>query len=272
MNGPGRPPQARRLDLVLALRQSVDAFWQDFAPIILSGFALIVLPGLLGHMLMPDAPLQNPEELNSGLAIVLQSLSGIAGMLFVAIVTFGTLARLRGQPLPLAAYVRGGFAAAQPGMVAALLIFSVVMLTMSVQLAFSGSSLGRLMGLALTTSVLLIVVVWSVAIPAAIAERLSPLRALQRSADLTRGNRGRIFALFLSVGFVVLPVLMLLTSVVFGTNIEPKAALETAAKWSFISPGLWLMQLATLLVSALLAPLPAVLYAQLVRARTDRTI
>ena len=189
----------------------------------------------------------------------------IAGMLFVAIVTFGTLARLGGRSLPLETYTRAGFRASQPGMITALLGFSVIMLAISAQLALSGTPVGRIAGLAITIGVICVIVLWSVAVPAAIAERLGAFRALGRSAELTRGNRWRIFALFFSAGLIILPVLMLMTSVVFGTEIEPKVALETAARWSLLSPGLWLMQLANLLVSALLAPLPATIYAQLAK-------
>ena len=40
-------PSVVRLDLASALRQTIQCFWSDFAPIVLLGFLLLTLPSLL---------------------------------------------------------------------------------------------------------------------------------------------------------------------------------------------------------------------------------
>ena len=45
----------------------------------------------------------------------------------------------------------------------------------------------------------ILIVMWWVAAPACVLERLGPIRSLERSGDLTRGNRWRIFAVILVI-------------------------------------------------------------------------
>jgi hypothetical protein len=63
-------------------------------------------------------------------------------------------------------------------------------------------AIGLLLGLAILCGLILFVipgvvlaVIWSVAVPAFVAERLEPMQGFGRSAQLTQGNRLRIFAL-----------------------------------------------------------------------------
>ena len=67
---------------------------------------------------------------------------------------------------------------------------------------------------------LMVAVAWSVAAPALAVERLGPLAALSRSADLTRGNRWRIFGL-MAIALVFLAVLGALAIMPFGKQTVP---------------------------------------------------
>ena len=62
---------------------------------------------------------------------------------------------------------------------------------------------------------------WSVAVPALVVENLGPLRALGRSAELTRENRWRIIgvAVLIVVFFVILGVLIFVFSVLFASPV-----------------------------------------------------
>jgi uncharacterized membrane protein len=68
--------------------------------------------------------------------------------------------------------------------------------------------LGILVALGVLLAAILLVVpgiilsiIWSVAFPACVVERLGPIRSLGRSAALTKGNRWKLFGLFLLIVF-----------------------------------------------------------------------
>lgn len=64
----------------------------------------------------------------------------------------------------------------------------------------------------LVVPALILAVLWSVALPALVVERISPFAALSRSRNLTRGSRWRIVGLF----FIYLAIYFVLTLVVGG--------------------------------------------------------
>jgi hypothetical protein len=65
------------------------------------------------------------------------------------------------------------------------------------------AGLGTMVGLLLliVPGVILIVMWWTAA-PACVLERLGPIRSLERSGDLTRGNRWRLLAIIVSIAIV----------------------------------------------------------------------
>lgn len=259
----GRADANSKLDVMLALRQMVQTFWDDFGPIIVCGLVLLLLPGVVGQMLLKPADPGLP--VNTGMATLVQTLNGLGTMIFVAVVSFGTLARLAGRPLDLRGYTRIGLLASQPGLLVGLVMGIAGMAVGVVYILGSGSAVGRLAGIAAMGALVYATVIWATAVPAAIAERLAPVAALRRSAELTRGTRMRIFGTMLVAVLGILPALMLLTTVVFGVNSGPEAVQDVMARWTLASPGMWLVQLGNLLVAALVAPLPAVIYHQLRR-------
>jgi uncharacterized membrane protein len=56
-----------------------------------------------------------------------------------------------------------------------------------------------LAGLLLVIPGIILSIVWSVALPACVIEKLGPVRSLGRSAALTKGNRWKLFGLFLVI-------------------------------------------------------------------------
>jgi hypothetical protein len=98
-----------------------------------------------------------------------------------------------------------------------------------------------LFALAVAVGVVLLVVpgvmiacAWSVAVPALVAERTRLRDAFGRSADLTRGNRWRIFALFIFVGLAIVVIsaisgALIAATGLTGVRVEENQALAPAA-------------------------------------------
>ncbi len=227
----------QQLDVALAIRRTVQSFALDFAGVVLVGLALVTLPGIVTRSLAtgPDG------------TTVLITLRGVCAMLYVALVSWGIVARLRGRALPPRLFVREGLARAQPGLQAALLAGAIVVAGLIVQwFAQAGTVQGWLLD-----TMLLALGLWAAAalmplVPVAVVERLGPLAAMRRAAALTAGNRNRTLALALLVGLTLAPS----AALVFG----------------FATPdsgGIVLRSLFELLAWSLVATVPAVVYAGL---------
>ncbi|HET6413110.1 MAG TPA: glycerophosphoryl diester phosphodiesterase membrane domain-containing protein [Anaeromyxobacter sp.] len=121
-----------------------------------------------------------------GLAWVL---SFVLTILLLGAVCQGALESLRGGRARLGAMVAAAFR--RSGAILAILLFGL--------LAFFGT-------LCTVVVPFLLVTAWIAAIPAALAERLGPIRAMRRSWDLTRGHRWPVFAGYLVVGAGVMAV------------------------------------------------------------------
>lgn len=224
-----------RLDVALAIKRSIEAFGRDFAGVALAGLALVMLPGVLTRRLPVG------EDWTT-LAITLR---GVCAMLYVALVSWGVVARLRGRALPPRLFLREGLARAQPGVKVALLAGVAVVIGLTVQLfAAHGTLAGWLLDVLLLTAGLWAVCVLMPLVPAAVVERLGPMAAFRRAAALTEGNRNRI---------LVLALVIVLT-------LAPSAALVAG----FGGPaGPWLIALFELVAWSLVATVPAVVYAGL---------
>lgn len=102
--------------------------------------------------------------------------------LLVPLLVYRVIRQLEGTWISLAASMQAGLLGILPA-----LILTVVMNVL--QLVPMGGIAGAV-----------VMCVWFVAAPAAIAERLGPFAALERSAELTRGRRWNIFGLSFLIG------------------------------------------------------------------------
>jgi hypothetical protein len=190
-------PASARLDVAQVLKRAAVALWADGPAIFVAGVLLVLLPAALAH----------DVARGSGLDTLLLTLRGVGAMLFVALVSAGTVARWRGRPLPPPTFLRAGFAAAQPGVQAGLVLAAAVFVGLIVQLfAQHGTVAGwlldaLLLALGLGGASLLLPVV-----PAAVVERLSPRAAFARAAALTEGNRNRVLGIVLLLGLALAPL------------------------------------------------------------------
>jgi hypothetical protein len=230
-----RPAAPARLDVAQVLKRAALALWADGPAILFAGVLLVLLPAALGHGVARG----------SGLDTVLLTLRGVGAMLFVAMVSAGTVARWRGRPLSPPTFLSAGFAASQPGVQTGLVLAAAVVVGLIIQLfAQHGTVAGwlldvLLLSLGLGGASLLLPVV-----PAAVVERLSPRAAFVRAAALTEGNRNRL------LGIVLLLALAL-------------APLWAMAAGSAGPAGRWALALVELAGFSLVAVVPAAVYAGL---------
>ncbi|MFZ4689663.1 MAG: hypothetical protein ACOYLS_10545 [Polymorphobacter sp.] len=223
------------LDVALVLKRTVRAFVDDFAGVVLGGFALVMLPGVATRAIAGDG------EIGTLLTIV----RAVCAMLYVALVSWGVVSRLRGRALPSPVFLREGLARAQPGLQVSLLAGAAVVIGLTIHLfARPGTLAGWMLNSLLLTGGLLAVCVLMPLVPAAVVERLGPIAAFRRAAALTEGNRNRILALALLAGLTLAPSAALVAG--FAGNAGP-----------------WLTALVELLAWSLAATLPAVVYAGL---------
>jgi hypothetical protein len=238
-----------RLDVILALRRAVQVFWLDGVAVVLAGVLLVMLPGALTRRL--------PNTIDWGtLATTLRS---VCAMLYVALVSWGVVARLGGRALPPRRYISEGLARATPGVKVALLIGAAVVVGLSIQLfARHGTVAGWLLNSLLLTAGLFAVTMLMPAVPVAVVERLGPIATLRRAAALTAGNRDRILALALLVGLTLAPSAALIA----GMAGPDGTGSGTIA--------LWLRSIFELVTWSLVATVPAVVYALLRETGNDR--
>lgn len=244
-----------------ALRAAAETFWRAFAPIVLAGLLLLTLPTTI----LVAIGLLNPRD--PAVDTLVSTGLGVLGMLFVCIVTYGSLATLVGRPLAVGDFLRGGLRAARPGFVVALVIGAAAVGLSIVQLLVG--RVGGLVGFLIVGSAFWLAAVYLPAIPVAIVERRMPFDALRRAAQLTRGCRGRLAGLLIAAVLAVLPGIMIVNSVVFGPGASPTRAEQVLDAMTLASPGLWIVQLFNLLVYGALATIPAVAYAELAGLRRD---
>jgi hypothetical protein len=230
---PSSAPEPR-LDVILALRHAVVVFWRDISALAAAGILLVTLPGVLTRAL--------PDTADWG--TLGTTLRGVLAMLYVALVSWGVVARLAGHALPPARYISEGLARATPGVKVALLIGAAVVAGLTLQLfARHGTIAGWLLNSLLLTAGLLALTTLMPAVPAAVVERLGPMAALRRAAALTAGNRDRLLALALLVGLALAPS----GALVAGLG-GPDGA------------GPWLRSVFELVAWSLIATVPAVVY------------
>jgi hypothetical protein len=186
------------------LSQAFNILSQNFAPIAL-------LSGLSGLAILPDfvfGALGTTPETHPGWA-ALASISGvIVQYLMLGFVPYAAFRNILNQ------HARAGEALA----VALARFFPILGVVICVVFA---CALG---GLMLIVPGIIWFVMWSVAVPACVVERLGPIQSMRRSAALTKGHRWKIFGIF-----VLLFVLTLICQAVL-----VRVLLSAGGVWTYI--------------------------------------
>jgi hypothetical protein len=150
------------------------------------------------------APSLSPQIITlwvGGICVVL-----IGSLILQASIVYATVADLKGQRASLGETLGAGLRNCLP-----LLLLGI--------LTWLGLMLGFVL---LIVPGIILAVVWSVAIPAKVAERTGVLQAFTRSRDLTRGRRWPIFGLFLI--YVIL--MWIIQMVIMGVGLSIAGALH----------------------------------------------
>ncbi len=239
--GKGPANDGSRLDVAMVLKRSMEAFGRDIGGVLIAGVALVIIPGLLSRVLAIDHASDN------GWGTLVMTLRGVCAMLYVALVSWGVVARLRGRALAPKAFVAEGLRRAQPGLQVALLAGAGVFAGLIIHLfAQHGTLAGWMLDSMLLTAGLIAVCVAMPVVPVAVVERLGPLAAFRRAAALTEGNRNRILVVALLVALTLAPTGVLLAGIAWPTGLGRLA-----------------MALFELIAFSLIATVPAVVYAGL---------
>lgn len=156
-------------------------------PVATLGIALLfsALPYMVVIYLLSILGFQAFASLGT-MATIAVALFSVVVFILLAMITQGALVRAT------VAYSKGRKASfaesAMAGLTVVLPLFGLALL----------SALGFVLGLILlVVPGIILYVMWSVAAPALVEERLGPIKAIRRSHDLTRGARWKIFALLL---------------------------------------------------------------------------
>ena len=235
--GGPQPGDAGQLDVAMVLKRSVEVVGRDIGGVLIAGVALVVIPGVASRGFAGDADW----------GTLTMTLRGVCAMLYVALVSWGVVARLRGRALAPKAFVAEGLRRAQPGLQVALLAGAGVFAGLTIHLfAQHGTLIGWMLDSLLLIGGLLAVCVAMPVVPVAVVERLGPMAAFRRAAALTEGNRNRVLVVALLVALTLAPPAVLLAGVSWPAGVGRVA-----------------MSLFELVAFSLIAAVPAVVYAGL---------
>jgi hypothetical protein len=138
------------------------------------------------------------------------------------VLLIGAFQRLRGEPLRVGVAVQHSMARVMPligltllaalAMIGLMLVFGAVVWVVALALG-RFAILSFVIWLGLFVLLFMLMIMWSVVVPACLVERLGPVQSLARSADLTKGYRWRITGIMLLLFLAVLAAVLLILAV-----------------------------------------------------------
>lgn len=172
----------------------------NFVPFLVICF-LVLIPLLLFNLVLGGGMAMDPASAGLGFAIA-ALISMVLSYAAMGAVVYGTIAHLRGQPADIGSCISRGFSVIVTTVLVGIVVTILVALGMML-LIIPG---------------IIVAVMTAVAVPAAVVERPGIWDSVKRSAELTKGNRWRVFALLVifyvimmavgwGVNFAGLPVL-----------------------------------------------------------------
>ena len=170
-----------------------------------------------------------------------------------AIIAF-VFQRLLGQRPQLFASIRAGLARTL-SIVGVVFLTGVAFAALSFVVLLLVRSISPLLGLLNLLSIPLFIA-WSVAIPAAVVEKLPALKAIARSVHLTKSARLKIFAAFLLLG-------LLAYAIEFVTLLP----ILLATRGTSVAASPWTVLVAAIVVASFFSVVPAVVYHELRESR-----
>jgi hypothetical protein len=183
---PSRAPSALRVGDVFTQAQKIFfAHWASYGAIMAVGYApfgaAIVMARLVAaHPALARGPTSQSTTIAIGIAAFVGVIAAFLGLLLApAAINYGVTQDITGRGFSLSASA-GAALRRSPAVIGLSLLIALY---------------GGLAALLLIVPGLIVFTIYAVAIPACMAERIGPLRAMSRSAFLTKGNRWRVFGL-----------------------------------------------------------------------------
>lgn len=194
--------------------------------LILTGIPAAVIYAIQGSVLVSGDPTQVLGPRFSW-SILLGVASALFGVILQTTIIYGTVSDLNNRPVSVAESLSAGLRVFLP------VIGLAILLGLGVGLA----------SILLLVPGIMLAIAWCVAIPAYVVEQTGVMNAFGRSAELTRGNRWRIFGLFViyfvavviielvlglfsrATGFAMVGRLSILTLLIFAPLIQMASAL-----------------------------------------------
>jgi uncharacterized membrane protein len=161
---------------------------------------VVALPNTV--YLLQQAQETQPQAPGAGFAIgtILALLLGTLGQ---AIILFGAFQYLRGQPVQFGEAFQRGLSRFFP-LIGVAILYMLGVFFASILLVVPG---------------LILMVMWTISVPACVVEGLGPTKSLGRSARLTKGHRWKIFGLV-----ILLIIINLIASALIGLVLQPAGA------------------------------------------------
>jgi hypothetical protein len=172
-----------------ALGLSLRALFRNFVPFMVLT-ALLYAPVVVWVSTMDFESIGSVDELLDRLFVwPLYAVTALSSLL-APMITYRVIQDLNGVTVSMMTSIKHG----ARGFVPAIVLAAVINV---LQLLPVGGILGAIL-----------LCVYFVTTPAAVAEKLGPVAAFQRSADLTRGRRGGIFGLTFLIGLIMVAMML----------------------------------------------------------------
>lgn len=153
--------------------------------------SLVVYSPLIIYAFVTFAGGEVTKEAESRYDLVSTLAGRVLDLIVTGAVVYGVFQQVRGQPAGLGDCLRVGFSRLLP--VLGIGIIVAVLVTLGL--------------LALVIPGILLQLMWWVAVPVAVVERLGVVGSMQRSAKLTSGEKGTIFLILLVLGLIQFAVI-----------------------------------------------------------------
>jgi hypothetical protein len=195
-----------------ALDKAISVFFRNILP-----FSLLSLVAWLPAGFLMFTALGLPLEQRNGLI----GLSSIVGLLFqlvaMAAILQATFQDLRGRPVNMGTSIMHGLNRFFP------LIGGIFLI-----------AIGAMLGLVLLVIPgIMLIVRWYIFAPVCVVEKLGPLASMKRSAQLTEGNRWKLFALIVILG-IIGAIASALIVLALSATLSPMAALGMRGIWQAV--------------------------------------
>ncbi len=200
------------------LSLSLSIFMRNFAPFAVLALLLYAPVMIVGVLEIEDA-LHSPRP--SFTMPLTRILAQIVPFVLEGALAYGVFQEMRGTRASFLDCVKRGFECLAPVLGVAIVVSLVVVAALGVPVLLRVSMSNALGGLAMLVGIAIVVFVslmWYVAVPAAVVEGWqNPLRALGRSANLTRKWHGQIFLILLTFGLLGWVLSFISTSVLLAS-------------------------------------------------------